>query len=156
MWTEERVALLERLWGQGFSASQIASQLQGVSRNAVIGKIHRLGKRNGPAARSRPAFAAGPARRRPAAEARRPGSVEAFVRPRRPMLIEEEPGLATSITLTAHMCRWPIGDPDDASFSFCGQTAEGGRPYCQGHARIAYKGGTGTNADINRLLARYL
>ena len=42
MWTEERVELLQRLWGQGYSASQIANQLQGVTRNAVIGKIHRL------------------------------------------------------------------------------------------------------------------
>jgi GcrA cell cycle regulator len=156
MWTDERVALLERLWGQGFSASQIANQLQGVSRNAVIGKIHRLGKRNGPAAgRSRAAFAAGPARRRPAREVRRAAPAEVFARPRRPMLVEE-PGLATSTTLMPHMCRWPIGDPDDASFSFCGQTAEGGRPYCQGHARVAYKGGTGTSADIDRLLRRYL
>jgi GcrA cell cycle regulator len=61
-WTDERVELLARLWSEGFSASQIAAQLGGVTRNAVIGKVHRLGlsgraKPNGPAApaeRSRP------------------------------------------------------------------------------------------------------
>ena len=53
------------------------------------------------------------------------------------------------------MCRWPIGDPDEAGFSFCGQSVEGQRPYCHGHSRLAYKNGAGTTADMDRLLARY-
>ena len=160
MWTEERVALLQRLWGQGYSASQIANQLQGVTRNAVIGKIHRLGKRPEGASRTHSA--------RPAAvhPARRPSPVEAHrmvvstqpaewaVRPFR--RIAEEPGLATSTTLEANMCRWPIGDPEEAGFSFCGRSADGARPYCQGHSRLAYKTTTGSPADMNRLYARYL
>ncbi|HEY4031587.1 MAG TPA: GcrA family cell cycle regulator [Caulobacteraceae bacterium] len=170
MWTEERIALLQKLWGQGYSASQIASQLPGVTRNAVIGKIHRLGKRPESATpRARPALvaaqAAAHARRRPvAADARRTAPApqpqpqpDWTVRPfRRPAILPGEPGLATSTTLEANMCRWPIGDPDEAGFSFCGRGVEGSRPYCQGHSRLAYKGSTGGEADINRLYARYL
>lgn len=165
MWTEERIALLQTLWGQGYSASQIAAQLPGVTRNAVIGKIHRLGKRpEAPVDRPRPALLAAHARRRPAAvEARRAtpqpqaqAHADWSARPFRRAALLEEPGLATFKTLEAHMCRWPIGEPDETGFSFCGRSVEGSRPYCQGHSRVAYKGGAGTDADINRLYARYL
>ena len=160
MWTEERIALLQKLWGQGYSASQIANQLQGgLTRNAVIGKIHRLGRRPEGAARLRPARAVAPAHpgRRPAAvEARRGAPQPQPDWAVRPFRHADEPGLATSTTLEAHMCRWPIGDPEEAGFSFCGHASEGGRPYCQGHARLAYKSSTGSPADINRLFARYL
>lgn len=162
MWTDERIALLQKLWGQGYSASQIANQLQGVTRNAVIGKIHRLGKRpEGQSARPRPARAAShPARRPSPVEARRAApqqlQPEWAARPFRRAALSEEPGLATSTTLEAHMCRWPIGDPDEKGFSFCGRSAEGSRPYCHGHARLAYKTSTGSQADVNRLFARYL
>jgi len=177
MWTEERIALLQKLWGQGYSASQIAGQLQGVTRNAVIGKIHRLGKRpDSRAARPRPSVAAaGHAGRRPAAvEAHRttpqplpsplphtpsPSYTQAqptwAARPFRRAPLTGEPGLATCATLEANMCRWPIGDPDEAGFSFCGRSVEGARPYCHGHARLAYKNGAGIPADMDRLLARY-
>jgi GcrA cell cycle regulator len=161
MWTEERIALLQKLWGQGYSASQIASQLQGVTRNAVIGKIHRLGKRpEGQITRPRPARATAHPGRRPAAvEARRAApqpQPEWTDRPFRRAALLEEPGLATTATLEAHMCRWPIGDPDEAGFSFCGRSADGVRPYCQGHSRLAYKNSTGSAADMKRLIARYL
>jgi GcrA cell cycle regulator len=159
MWTDERVELLQRLWGQGYSASQIANQLQGgISRNAVIGKIHRLAKRTeAKAARVRTGAMAAPvARRRPAPEARRMTPPEWALRPYgRPMLVEE-PGLATCSTLAAHMCRWPIGDPDSMDFTFCGRPSDDGRPYCEGHARLAYKRGSGSDADVSRLFARYL
>jgi len=173
MWTEERIALLQKLWGQGYSASQIAGQLQGVTRNAVIGKIHRLGKRpDTRAARPRPPAATGHARRRPAVvEAHRttpqplplqsqsPPQTQPLpawsARPFRRTALTGEPGLATCATLEAHMCRWPIGDPDEAGFSFCGRSVEGQRPYCHGHSRLAYKNGAGTTADMDRLLARY-
>ena len=163
MWTEERVALLQKLWGQGYSASQIAGQLEGVTRNAVIGKIHRLGKRPGAAAdRPRPALLAAHTRRRSAVvEAHRAtpqplSQPDWAVRPFRRAAPLDQPGLATCTTLEAHMCRWPIGDPDEAGFSFCGRSVDGARPYCQGHSRLAYKGSTGTQTDMNRLLARYL
>jgi GcrA cell cycle regulator len=158
MWTEERIALLQKLWGEGYSASQIASQLQGVTRNAVIGKIHRLGKRPESAAPHSRAARAAPHPGRRATEVRRaaPQPQEWAARPFRRAALLEEPGLATSTTLEAHMCRWPIGDPDTAGFSFCGRSVDGSRPYCQGHARLAYKNSTGSQADVNRLFARYL
>ena len=161
MWTEERIALLQKLWGQGMSASQIATQLQGVTRNAVIGKIHRLGKRpEGASASPRPTRAfSPPARRAVAPEARRAAPQQPqdwTARPFRRAALLETPGLATSTTLEARMCRWPIGDPDEQGFSFCGRSAEGSRPYCQGHSRLAYKGSTGSEADVKRLYARYL
>jgi GcrA cell cycle regulator len=159
MWTDERIELLQRLWGQGFSASQIANQLQGVTRNAVIGKLHRLGKRER-ATTVRVRSSAGAAARRQAPPQtrrteRREGVLEWTARPRR-LFALEEPGLATCVTLAAHMCRWPIGDPDESGFTFCGRPSDGERPYCQGHARLAYKGSTGTVGDMARLLARYL
>ncbi len=163
MWTDERVELLQKLWGQGYSASQIASQLQGVTRNAVIGKIHRLSKRSqAKAARVRTGALPTPvARRRPALssaapEARRMAPPEWALRPHHRMTVEEAPGLATCATLSAHMCRWPIGDPDTSHFTFCGQPQDAGRPYCEGHSRVAYKRGAGSQADITRLMARYL
>jgi GcrA cell cycle regulator len=167
MWTDERVELLQKLWGQGFSASQIANQLQGVTRNAVIGKIHRLGKR-GPGApktaRARTGGFGAPAARhrasRPASapDARRLQGAppEWAFRPHHRVMDAEEPGLATCTTLAAHMCRWPIGDPDTSDFTFCGRPSDGSRPYCQGHAGMAYKRGSGSDADVGRLYARYL
>ena len=163
MWTEERIELLQRLWGQGYSASQIANQLQGVTRNAVIGKIHRLGKRNeSKTARVRTNGFRAPVARRPASpaphgpETRRTAAPDWALRPHRPIFLVEEPGLATSTTLAAHMCRWPIGDPDESGFSFCGQPSQGGRPYCEGHSRTAYRRTPAPEAEINRLYARYL
>jgi len=71
-------------------------------------------------------------------------------------MTSEEPGLATSSTLSGHMCRWPIGDPDTSEFTFCGRQQDGSRPYCENHSRLAYKRGSGSQADVNRLLTRYL
>src|ERR1700749_2660723 len=130
MWTEERIALLQKLWGQGYSASQIANELQGVTRNAVIGKIHRLGKRpESKAPRVRVTSYRAPVARRPQMpishgvaphrpELNRTSPPDWSLRPSRPIFLSEEPGLATSTTLSAHMCRWPIGDPDTSEFSF--------------------------------------
>lgn len=82
-WTDERVETLKTMWGEGKSASQIAKELGGVTRNAVIGKVHRLGlsNRNGgggstpapaakpaPVAKEKPAAAAAPPKAEPAPE----------------------------------------------------------------------------------------
>ena len=160
-WTEERVEMLKTLWVQGLSAAQIAKRLQGVSRNAVIGKIHRLGPTD------RPARLVARAYRSPAT-ARVPGVPRPVRRPldgppREPRafrLVEEEPGLATAVTLEANMCKWPIGDPDDRNFTFCGRPADGKRSYCERHGGTAYRrvpaiGPEGIPADLSRLLARY-
>ena len=164
-WTDERVATLKKLWLDGLSASQIAKQLGGVTRNAVIGKVHRLGLsgRAAPSQPARPAFKA-PRPARVAAPApapvvqRRP--VEAPAAPSLPSVLRQEtPGSATVLTLGAHMCKWPIGDPATEGFTFCGKGAHDG-PYCDAHAQIAYqpqqarkKGGA---SDLARSLRRYI
>lgn len=159
-WTDERVATLKKLWLEGLSASQIAKQLGGVTRNAVIGKVHRLGLsgRAAPSQPSRPVFRA--PRPRPQISAPQPRR-EPIVRPSAPppSPILDLPGTATVLTLGAHMCKWPIGDPTTDEFSFCGRRAGGEGPYCVEHARVAYqpqqKKKNGAN-ELARALRRYI
>ena len=144
-WTDERVESLKRLWLDGLSASQIAKQLGGVTRNAVIGKVHRLGLsgRAAPSQPARPAFKA-PRPPRPVSQAPAPRRVEAQPQPAAapnpvPVVYVEEPGSATVLTLGAHMCKWPIGDPSTDGFTFCGRRTGADGPYCIEHARVAYQ-----------------
>lgn len=141
-WNDERVATLRKLWAEGLSASQIAKQLGGVTRNAVIGKVHRLGLA-GRATPSRPAKRpVRPARPRvisPTAPRLRPASnMPAVVIPELEPLRFDDGKAATVLTLNESMCKYPIGDPTDASFAFCGRSAACG-PYCQDHARLTYQ-----------------
>jgi GcrA cell cycle regulator len=154
-WTDERVSTLKKLWLDGLSASQIAKQLGGVTRNAVIGKVHRLGLsgRAAPSQPARPAFKA-PRPARPAAQTM-PSAPRRVVAPEQsaptpmtastqtsppslPAYRDEQPGSATVLTLGAHMCKWPIGDPSSDGFTFCGRRSSDG-PYCVEHARVAYQ-----------------
>ena len=163
-WTDERVELLKKLWQDGLSASQIAKQLGGVTRNAVIGKVHRLGL-SGRAAPSKPARtvfkAPRPARPVSAAPSppRRIADPASLPQSSPVRYVEEEPGLATVLTLGAHMCKWPIGDPSLDSFTFCGRrTGEG--PYCHEHSEVAYqpaqtKKRSGAS-ELARSLRRYI
>ncbi len=165
-WTEDRVGALKKLWLEGQSASQIAKQLGGgVTRNAVIGKVHRLGL-SGRAAPSQPARATfRPARPRPAQPTQAPSAprrIEA-VQPRAipapsvPAPMPDLPGTATVMTLGAHMCKWPIGDPSSNEFSFCGRRSSEG-VYCVEHARVAYQPQVkrGGATDLARSLRRYI
>jgi GcrA cell cycle regulator len=150
-WTDERVELLKKLWAEGLSASQIAGRLGSVTRNAVIGKVHRLGlsgrattsrmKSHRPrprlaakrlAAKTRfsplgnPAFRALYAE----AEAYQPPVEELVIPPNERKYIQ---------TLTECCCRWPIGDPQTPEFHFCGKNKVPGLPYCEFHARRAFQ-----------------
>ena len=164
-WTDERVETLKKLWLDGLSASQIAKQLGGVTRNAVIGKVHRLGLsgRAAPSHPSRPAFKAP----RPPRPISMPTPRARSLEPRphatpapRPAPFVELPGTATVLTLGAHMCKWPIGDPSSSDFTFCGRRASDEGPYCIDHARVAYQPPQGKKktsvAELTRSLRRYI
>lgn len=163
-WTDERVELLKKLWQDGLSASQIAKQLGGVTRNAVIGKIHRLGL-TGRAQPSRPQRTvfkaprpARPASAVPSTPRRIAEPVSAHPAPVR--YVDESPGTATILTLGGHMCKWPIGDPATDTFTFCGRRSEEHGPYCHEHASVAYQPAQSKKksgaAELARSLRRYI
>ena len=173
-WTDERVETLKKLWQEGHSASQIAKQLGGVTRNAVIGKVHRLGLsgRAAPSQPTRPRYKPARASRPLVSPAERTASHTPVSRQTAPVLARsvpsqpvtpyvETPGTATVLTLGARMCKWPIGDPASESFSFCGRRADAGTHYCIEHARVAYqpshkKTKRDTGSELSRSLRRYL
>lgn len=166
-WTDERVETLKKLWLDGLSAGQIAKQLGGVTRNAVIGKVHRLGLsgREMPSHPIRMAKFRPPRRPITATPARAYGH---SAKPSRrstvstPLAIArvELPGTATLFTLGAHMCKWPIGDPSADDFTFCGRRAGERDSFCIDHARIAYQAPQGRKAtsvaELTRSLRRYI
>ena len=151
-WTDERVELLKKLWADGLSASQIAGELGGITRNAVIGKVHRLGL----SGRAKAPSSSVPRQRKPRAPS--------MFRAPRPMMrgntalahmpaydYEPEPELesieniipigqrCTLLELNDEKCHWPIGDPGQPDFFFCGGKTTSGIPYCGYHARVAYQ-----------------
>lgn len=155
-WSEDRVSTLKALWLEGLSASQIAAQLGGVTRNAVIGKVHRLGLSGRALPSAPPRGALTRTSQAPRRAAPRPK-----VRVRTGAAAEQTgspmggPGLASSLAeLGAHLCKWPIGDPKSAAFTFCGRSASG--PYCPIHAAQAYRPGTAWRAERDPLIRRLL
>lgn len=157
-WTDERVELLKKLWLDGRSASQISSELGGgVTRNAVIGKVHRMGMSGrAKAPEAVPVAAARPRDKQPARTVTpRPtgplvrGNLALSVAPR-PVAQSAPRHVAevvipiservTIMELREAMCKWPLGDPMSADFRYCGAKAPlGGAPYCGTHAKIAYQ-----------------
>jgi GcrA cell cycle regulator len=153
-WTDERVELLKKLWAAGLSASQIAGELGGITRNAVIGKVHRLGL----SGRAKTVSSAAPRPRKPRAPshptsmfrvqgntALQPShmpdmDIEPIIeRNVRPMLEPVSSERVTIMDLRECMCRWPLGDPGSSDFRFCGTRANSGSSYCTYHAQLAYQ-----------------
>lgn len=147
-WTDDRVETLRKLWADGHSANQIAKQLGGVTRNAVIGKVHRLGL-SGRITPARPPKRI--PRPRLAKPQQSPQSVAA-VRLREPAPPRPAPQLETIEParladgrlrgvrdLSEQVCKWPIGDPSDKEFGFCGREKVCNSPYCEEHARVAFQ-----------------
>jgi len=141
-WTPERIEQLRSCIGSGMTCSQIAAAI-GVSRNAVIGKIHRLGLSSG-----RPAGASARANCPPRARHSRGPTQRRLLRlayARAPLdeilsgvvVISTHP--CSLIDIDTHQCRWPIGDPASTNFLFCGNDAIAGFTYCLGHAHMAYR-----------------
>lgn len=163
-WTEDRVARLRKLWTEGQSASQIAKDLGGgVTRNAVISKVHRLGL-SGPAAPSRPARAtfrpARPARPTQPPSPPRPLAFDATPAVPRlaPLEMPPEPVLTegpTLMQLGAHACKWPIGSHLPVQ-RFCGRRRHGEKPYCEEHVRVGYSAASSLAKHSPKELARSL
>ena len=148
-WTDDRVEMLKKLWMEGLSASQIARQMGGVTRNAVIGKVHRLGLsgRASPARVSTARVGGTHTRNRPsqpsvASTKLSYENADNFVDIKdepapEPILSPEE--RASVLNLTEHTCKWPIGDPGTNNFHFCGARSKPGNPYCETHIVQAYQ-----------------
>ncbi len=122
-WTDERITELKRLWDAGHSASHIGKAL-GVSKNAVIGKSHRLKLSPRPS----------PIRRSMTPRAARPAPAPKRV----PKPLARPIMRATRAHGGSSSCLWPIGDPSTPEFHFCGAEAVPGKPYCLEHCARAY------------------
>ncbi|WP_274630133.1 GcrA family cell cycle regulator [Arvimicrobium flavum] len=161
MWTDERVEQLTKLWAEGLSASQIAAQLGGVSRNAVIGKVHRLhlssrgrttssGSRPKKAAQSSPSKAAPKPVTSPRIVTTTVGATalqaqfdaepvaRQHLRPVTDVVVPISRKLQL-IQLSEKTCKWPNGDPLSEDFSFCGNDVGESGPYCSFHASVAFQ-----------------
>ena len=136
-WTEEKVAKLKELWSKGHTASQIAEALGDTTRNAVIGKAHRLNLEA--RAPSKQSSQTSTSVNRPVRRGSAPISMKAKFQsilldknfePENPKSLEE---------LTDQTCKWPIGHPNEEKFYFCGRKPEGEFPYCKLHVLYAFQ-----------------
>ncbi|WP_173934846.1 GcrA family cell cycle regulator [Chelativorans sp. Marseille-P2723] len=158
-WTDERVELLKKLWAEGLSASQIAAQLGGVSRNAVIGKVHRMklssrgrASPNTPRQTKAPSTSNTVTRKqrtvRPLATSVGATALKVqveeeavpfqHIRPVENVVVPISRDLKL-VQLTERTCKWPNGDPLAEDFSFCGNNVGENGPYCAYHSRLAYQ-----------------
>ncbi len=197
-WNDDRISTLKKMWQQGKSASDIAEKLGGITRNAVIGKAHRLGlsgrpspitkakapapvkkavapkaaaiapKKPEPAKKEpvastpskklvAPVKSAAPALKKPAAPVKpavaklgpavQPPSKNAPGKPPEPIILAALANQTTRadgkvmsiLDLKERMCRWPVGDPNEAGFGYCGSDSISGHPYCADHVAIAFQ-----------------
>lgn len=113
VWTDDRIAKLKKLWAEGLTTGEIGKRL-GVSKNAVVGKAHRLGLKS------------------------RPSPIRRTKKKAEPK--KEETKVYTLADLTSQTCRWPHGDPKEDNFQFCGKPIVQGKPYCAEHCEYAYVG----------------
>jgi GcrA cell cycle regulator len=152
-WTSNRIDQLKILWERGLSASQIAAELGHVTRNGVIGKVHRLNldrRRDGRRSSGRPRVIRAPratpvAPPRPPAPRLAPAKPEPVL-PKLPVAFDIPAAQRLSLLqLTDATCHWPVGDPGAPGFYFCGGKALQGLPYCAHHARVAYQPASARN-----------
>ena len=137
-WTDEKVAKLKELWGKGSTASQIAEILGGLSRNAVIGKAHRLNlsaKIKTRAAASKETYNVSNNNQNVNGRKGRRNKFRSLIidknfEPENPKQLEE---------LDENSCKWPIGHPDEKSFYFCGRSSLKDFSYCKLHLLYAYQ-----------------
>ena len=134
-WTPDKIEKLKKLWGSGISASQIATRLEGMSRNAVIGKAHRL---NLSAKISR-------TKKNSTNHSVQKNNerIKSFKKTKfKSMIIEKnfEPENPKQLEdLNDHNCKWPIGHPNESNFYFCGRTSLKDFSYCKLHLLYAFQ-----------------
>ncbi len=147
-WTEDRVEKLRQLWDKGLSASQIAKELaEGVTRNAVIGKAHRLNLASRPSpVKSDAAKKAAAAKKSSKAVAGSVPKAKKVSTPKaapiniNPIAAKKKKGGKISILeLSERICKWPIGHPGEENFHFCGEPSQPSHPYCSSHCLEAYQ-----------------
>ena len=114
VWTDEKVNSLKKLWAKGTSTAEIARRL-GLSKNSIIGKVHRLNLDMRPS----------PLKKKSVVSQKKTAS-------------HSKKGKIGILDLKLNTCRWPIGDPTDADFHFCGENTVVGKPYCAKHCALAY------------------
>ena len=145
-WTQDRIDRLKVLWAEGRTADQIARELQnGLSRSAVLGKVHRLGLSAGRAA-TPPKPGRTPSRR---SDAGPPASVSQATSAPTGIAAPERPGVDL-LRVGRTQCRWPVGDPLAPGFGLCGRPVARGA-YCADHAGHAYRASKDTPASLERL-----
>lgn len=145
-WTNEMIDKLRQMWKQGLTTSEIAKKI-GVSKNSIVGKVHRLNltARPSPIKKKENVVVEQPVQK----------NVEKTPKSAKPVKkvkiepVEISPTVVQPTTvekteciplteLDNHTCRWPIGDPRDEGFCFCGKKVRSGQTYCEEHAAIAY------------------
>ena len=148
-WTEEKVESLKKLWGSGKTASQIAEIIGGISRNAVIGKAHRLNlsaKIKTRTATSSKNFDTSKEENNFKSKRGRKSKFQSLIiekdfEPENPKQLEE---------LDENTCKWPIGHPDEKNFYFCGRSSLKDFSYCKLHLLYAYQPKGKKDEDANK------
>ena len=150
-WNEEKVSKLKELWGKGNTASQIAEIIGGISRNAVIGKAHRLNlsakiksknsnqenkfnpeKQNNRQSHNKKIFSKSKFKSM---------LIDKDFEPENPKQLEE---------LDENSCKWPIGHPNESSFYFCGRNSLKDFSYCKLHLMYAFQVRSDKKSDDNQ------
>ena len=148
-WNEEKVNKLKELWGKGNTASQIAEIIGGISRNAVIGKAHRLNlsaKIKTRTATSSQNFENSQEQKDFKSKRGRKSKFQSLIiekdfEPENPKQLEE---------LDENTCKWPIGHPDEKNFYFCGRSSLKDFSYCKLHLLYAYQPKGKKDDDANK------
>ena len=148
-WTDEKVTKLKELWGKGNTASQIAEIIGGISRNAVIGKAHRLNlsaKIKTRTATSSKNFDTSIEENNIKSKRGRKSKFQSLIiekdfEPENPKQLEE---------LDENTCKWPIGHPDEKNFYFCGRSSLKDFSYCKLHLLYAYQPKGKKDEDVNK------